>query len=378
MSFKHPCLVLGALVIGSSSALAQSQDGLTWRAGITATSNDNFFGTTSGQVSENVTSETLGVKLAVPYSLQRFELDASVVANQYQTYSSFDYTGQNYSGAWLWSVTPRLHGTLSSTRSESLVGPSLNVDPTQRNKSVARNSSLAATYELGGPWQLTAGAVSSSTETERAVIGQSNDSYSGVNAGVRYVLVSGNSLAYFHQAASGSGTTSYTLTTDDVAMVWILSGNTTLNGHLAQLRQRFDVTPQFDFSGTYGGVNMDWRLTGKTSVNVGWQRDIVSYQTANSSYTQTDTFSISPRWQISSITSLSALYRAGVLTDQGNPFGNAPFRQDRLQDTSISFSWQPYSKISLTATLGETSRSSNVVNTDYRARQLSLAALISF
>ena len=97
MSLKKPCLLLGfgALVLGSTTALAQTQNGLTWRTGVNATTNDNFFNTSNAPVSETVTSETLGVTLAVPYSLQRFELDASLVANQFQTFSNFDYTGQN-------------------------------------------------------------------------------------------------------------------------------------------------------------------------------------------------------------------------------------------------------------------------------------------
>lgn len=365
-------------MIGSSGAFAQSQDGVTWRTNVSTTSNDNFFNTSSSPVSERVTSETLGVLLAVPYGLQRFELDASLVANQYQTYNGFDYTAQNYSGTWFWGFTPRLHGTLNTNRIESLTGPSLNVDPTQRNKSTVKASTLLAAYDLGGPWQITAGANNSNTANERAVIGQSDDSSSSVNAGVRYVMGSGSSLAYFHQEGNGSSNSHYTQTTDDLAMVWILSGNTTLNGHVAQSQQRFDTTPQFDFSGTSGGVGVVWRLTGKTSINAGWQRDLARYQTANSSYTQTDSVSIGPSWQISSITALRAQYRTGMLTDQGNPFGNAPFRQERQEDASIAFSWQPFTRVNFTATLGQTSRSSNVANTDYVARQFSLAALISF
>lgn len=378
MPLIRPCLVVGAVVFGSTGAFAQTQDLVTWRANASATSNDNFFNSSTAPVSERVTAETLGVNVAIPYSLQRFELDASLVSNQYQTYSNFDFTGQNFNATWFWSFTPQLHGTLNSTRTESLNAPTDSVDPTQRNKNTVQNTALAAAYDLGGPWQLTAGAVNSSTTSERAVIGQTNNSSTGVNAGVRYALGSGNSLAYFHQVANGTSNTSYTQNTDDVALVWVLSGNTTLNGHLAQIQQRFDATHQFDFSGTTGGVNVVWRISGKTSLTAGWQRDLTSYQTAFSSYTQTDTVTIAPVWQISPITALRAQYKAGVLNDEGNPFGNAPFRQDRTQDTSISFSWQPYTRLSLMATVGETSRSSNVANTDFRARQLSLTALFSF
>lgn len=382
MSLLRPCLVVGTVVLGASGAMAQSQsqakDLVTWRASASTQSNDNFFNTSTAQVSERVTSETLGVNLSIPYSLQRFEVDASLVGNQYQTYSSFDYTGQNFNATWFWTFTPQLHGTLNSTRADSLNAPSDSVNPTQRNKTTVQSSALAAAYDLGGPWQLLGGAVNNSTVNEGAVVGQADNNSSGVNAGVRYTLGSGNSLAYVRQVSNGNSNFSYTLTSDDVAMVWVLSGNTTLNAHLMNMQQRFSGASQYDFGGTSGSASLVWRISGKTSLTGSWQRDLAIYQTAGASYTQTDSFTIAPVWQISPITSVRFQYRSGVLTDQGNPFGTPSSRQDRLQDTSIAFSWQPYQQLSLSATLEQTSRNSNVANTDYVANVITLAALFSF
>lgn len=378
MSFIRPCLVLGVVVLGSSSVLAQSQDVVKWRANVGTTTNDNFFNTTNAPVTERVTTETVGVTLALPYSLQRFELDASLVANQYQTYSNFDYVGQNFNATWFWSFTPQLHGTLNSTRTQSLNAPTDSVNPTQRNKSTVQNNALAAAYDLSGPWQLTAGAVNNNTVNESAVIGQTDDHVTGVNAGVRYTLGSGNSLAYFRQVANGENSSKYVQTIDDVAVVWVLSGNTTFNGHLAYLQQQFDGASQYNFSGTTGSANLVWRITGKTSLTAGWQRDLTSYQTPGASYTQTDMFSVAPVWQISPITSVRLQYRDSVVTDQGNPFGTPSARRDHIQDTSLSFSWQPYQQLSLSAAVGQTNRSSNIAINEYTARTLTLAAVFSF
>ncbi|RFO97988.1 hypothetical protein DIC66_04480 [Rhodoferax lacus] len=364
--------------MGSTGAMAQSQDLVKWRASANVQNNNNFFNTNTAPVSERLTSETLGVNLSIPYSLQRFELDASVVASQYQSNTNFDNTGTNYNGTWFWSFTPELHGTVTSSRAETLVAANDSVDRTLRNKTTAQNNAIAAAYDLGGPWQVTAGVVNTSTINERAVIGQSDNHATGANAGVRYVLGSGNSLAYFHQVSNGDSNTDYVLTTDDVAVVWVLSGNTTLNGHVASVNQKFGATPQFDFSGTSGAANLVWRLTGKTSLTAGWQRDLVSYQTLGSTHTQTDYFTIAPVWQISPVTSVRAQYRTGTLDDKGNPYGTASSRQDRLQDTSLSFSWQPYQKLSLSATIAQTSRSSTVANTDFTAQLLTLGAVFSF
>jgi len=382
MTPTRPRLVVGtfvgAFVLGSAGAYAQTQDGIKWRASLGVSNTDNIFNASTAPVSDTITSESLGVNLSLPSGLQRFELDASVVANQYQKTTNFDYTGTNFNASWLWSLTPQLRGTLGSIRTETLNSANDSVNPNLRNKLSTQTTVLTAAYDLGGPWQITGGAVNTNTVNERAVIGQPDNHSTGVNAGVRYALGSGNSVAYFHQVAQGNSSSNYVATTDDLSLVWVLSGNTTFNGHIANVQHRYDGASQYDFNGTSGGASLVWRLTGKTSITAGWQRDLASYQTNTASYTQTDSFSIAPVWQISPITSMRLQYRSGQLTDQGSPFGTNSGRQDQLQDTSISFNWQPYQLVSLSATLSESSRSSNVAGTDFRSRLLALLAVFSF
>ena len=367
------------LIAWGAGVWAQPQDTVKLRGNINILNNDNFFSAPSGTaVSERVTTQTIGINVVLPYSLQRFELDASLTGNQYQSYSNFDYVGQNYSAAWLWSVTPQLHGSLASSRAETLNAAIDSLNPSLRNKNTTQNTALLANYDLGGPWQLTAGVSNNNTVNERALIGQSDNRSTGVNAGVRYALASGNSLAYSMQVANGSSTNDYTSTTHDVTLVWVLSGSTSLNSRVGYLRQSFAVTPQFDFNGVVGAMSFVWRPTGKTTLTAGWQRDIASYQTIGTTHTQIDTFTLSPAWQISPKTSLSMQYRYAVRDDQGNPTGVPASRQDRLQDTSLSLSWQPRPLATLSATVGEAYRNSNLANTNFAARTVSLAALFSF
>jgi exopolysaccharide biosynthesis operon protein EpsL len=363
---------------GASGAWAQTQDVVKLRASVGILDNDNFFSAPTSAVSERVTSQTLGVNFAVPYSLQRFELDASLVSTQHQTNTNFDFTAQNYNAAWLWSVTPQLHGSLTSARTESLNATADSLNPNLRNKNTTQNTALAAAYEIGGPWQVTAGVSNTNNTNEQAVIGQSDTRSTGVSGGVRYVLGSGNSLAYFLQRASGTSVNDFTSTTHDVAVVWVLTGNSTVNGHVAYLEQRFGVAPQFDFSGASGSVMFVWRASGKVSVSAGWQRDLASYQTAGTTHTQTDIFTVAPAWQISPKTSVRLQYREGTRDDQGNPTGVPTSRQDRVRDTSLSFSWLPRPFATLSVSVGENNRTSNIANADFSARTVGLTALFSF
>ena len=183
-------------------------------------------------------SQAIGVNVALPYSLQRFELDASVTGNQHQTYSNFDYTAQNYSAAWRWSLTPRVRGSLTSTRTESLNAANDSQNPNLRNKNTTQNNALSAAYDLGGPWQATAGVSNTSTVNEQAVIGQTDNRSTGVNVGLRYAKSSGNTLAYSLQRASGTSGSDYTGTTHEFTATWVPSGNTSVNARLAFIDQQ--------------------------------------------------------------------------------------------------------------------------------------------
>ncbi|MDE2416595.1 MAG: hypothetical protein KGN32_02215 [Burkholderiales bacterium] len=363
---------------GECGVWAQSQDVVKLRGNLSILNNDNFFSAPVGAVSERITSQTIGVNVAVPYSLQRFEFDASLVGTQHQTYTNFDFVAQNYNAAWLWSVTPQLHGSLSTVRTESLNATADSLNSNLRNKNITDNAALSAIFELGGPWQVTAGVANNSSTNEQALTNQSDNRSTGVIGGVRYSVGSGSSLAYSLQRASGTSINDYTSTTHDVAVAWVLSGNSTVNGHIAYLEQHFGVVPQFDFSGTSGALTLVWRATGRVSVSAGWQRDLASYQTAGTTHTQTDAFTLAPAWQITTKTSLRLQYREAVRDDRGNPTGVPASRQDRTRDTSLSLSWQPRPAATLAVTIGENSRSSNVVNTDFIAHTAGLSAVFTF
>ena len=363
---------------GLTSVGAQAQDVITWRAGLSVQHDDNFFSASTAPVSELIMTQSVGVNVSIPYSLQRFEFDVGLTNSQHQDFTSFDYIGRNYSAAWRWSFTPQLHGNVTSSRRESLNASSDSLNPNLRNRNATTSNGFDAVYEWGGPWQLSAGFSQSTSRNEQPLIGQGNDRSQSYNAGVRYALASGNSLSYNLQHDRGSSTNDYTSVTHGISGVWAASGNTSVNGRLAYLQRDYAAAPQFDFDGFSGGVNVNWRATGKINVVAGWQRDLASYQTAGSTHTRTDSFTVSPVWQISPKTSMSLQYRYAVRHDQGNPTGVISSRKDDTHNTSVAYSWQPRPFVSLNMSLARTRRTSSIAGLDYTNNAATLAAQFSF
>lgn len=367
------------IVMGVASACVQAQDVVTFRGSLGISQDDNFLrGPSATAVTEEINTQSLGVRIAVPYSLQRFELDAGLTNSKYKQFSNFDNVGQNYSASWVWSYTPQLHGTLSTNRVESLNATSDSVNPGLRNKNVSKTTALNAEYELSGYLRLLAGYSNAESVNEAAVIGQSDNRSNSYNTGARYSLPSGSSVGYGFQRGLGSSTSGYVQTTHSLDGAWQPSGSTSVTARVAHSEQHFGNTPEYDFSGFSGAASMVWRLTGKTSLTTAWQRDLAAFQTTGSTHTRTDSLSVAPVWQISGKNSLSAQYRYAIVSNQGSPTGIAVQRQDVLRNTSISYSWQPRPFATLATSFTHSVRSSDSVGLDYTARLASLSAQFSF
>jgi exopolysaccharide biosynthesis operon protein EpsL len=367
------------LVMGVASACAQAQDVVTYRGSVGISQDDNFLrGPSDAAVKEEIYTQGIGVRVAIPYSLQRFELDVGLTNNRQKRFSNFDFVSQNYSASWLWSYTPRLSGTLSTTRVESLNATSDSVNPGVRNRNVTNTTGLTAEYELGGALRLLGGYTNTESINEQALIGQSDNRSNSYNTGLRYSLASGSSVGYGFQRGFGSSTSGYVQTTQSLDAAWQLGGSTSVRAQVAYSEQHFGLTPEYDFSGVSGAVSVVWRLTGKTTLTSGWQRDLGSFQTAGSTHSRTDSFSLGPAWQVSAKSSVSGRYRYAIRTNEGSPTGIAVQRQDVLRDTSVSYSWQPRPFATVATSLTHSVRVSDNVGLDYTARLASLSAQFSF
>jgi hypothetical protein len=171
-----------------------------------------------------------------------------------------------------------------------------------------------------------------------------------------------------------TGVSGYSYNGHLILASYALNSSTSLKARLAYLEQHFSLDPKYDFSGVSGGVDATWHMTGKTSIVGSWQRELNSFQTLDSTYAQTDTFSLAPNWQATRTLSMGLQFRQGVRDALGNPNGTASTRRDRTYDTGLSVQWQPRKYVSLRASVTQANRTSTAVDQDYTARVVLLGA----
>jgi len=388
------------LLFTAARAWADEFDTLNFDAGMTLITDSNLFrlsatadpntvlGRSSTADSINVTS--LGVRLAKPYSLQRFELSASLVDYRYDKARFLNFSAFNYSAAWRWNLTPRFKGSISSDRSETL-NSFVDFRAFVRNVRIQENHRFNAEYEVDGVWRVIGGLAQSKSQNERLFVQQQDFKSNVAEGGIKYAFTNGSTVSAVIRAQDGEFfkltqpqaasffDNKFKQSEQEARLFWLFSGKSSLDARLAYIDRRHPNFSQRDFSGVVGNANWNWGITGKTRLVTSVSRELGSFVQPSSSYTRVDRLSVGPAWEVSS----KALVRARVdvsTRDFLGPVTNTALngRSDTLRTLYLGMDWRPFRWATMSASLQHDKRSSNQAGLDFASTQVTLAARLTF
>jgi len=396
-----PTLCLG--VAGAAWAQQAAEPGLQLRASAALMQDSNLFrlsdsanvktSTGKDSAAETIGVTTLGLTYNKAYSLQRIELDVSLVDYRYQNFDYLSYTARNYTAAWRWSLTPRLHGSLSSDRKETLNSFADNqgsTAPTQRNLRTDTSNGFNAVYEITGAGRLLGGVSQAKQVNEQALVADSDYSITSANLGARYEFASGSTITYKATASNGKYLNrslsqsslvddGFDQTESDLRLHWVVSGKLTADINAGFVERTHPHFAQRDYSGPQAGASLNWAISGKTSLSAEVSRRLAAYQTSYSNYSQTDKLSVGPSWRLSAKTALSLRYDISHIDYLDAPTGASQIsRQDTVRDTTLSLAWQPRQSATLNAAFTNATRSSTLPGIDYQSRIATFSASYNF
>ena len=340
---------------------------------------------------DTITVSSLALRLDKALSLQRFELEAGLENHRYATFDYLDFTAANYSAIWHWSVTPALHGGLSSKRRESL---NSFVDYTgyrTRNVRTDETRRFDSTLDVGSAWHLL-GSVDQTTRTNSEAFNQEADSrLTSLEVGVRRDFRSGAALAYVAKTGRGEyfnrpqalvstqSDNRFDQREDEFTLNWPIDGKLSANARLAHVERTHEHFSDRDYAGNTGTLALTWRPTAKTSLQAGFRRELSSYQSSNASYISTDGFTLTPHWQITAKTALRGRYDYARRHYRGAIAESAEEgRQDTQQSAAIELEWQALNDLTLSASLQNDRRRSNISGVDYSSTTAGISARIDF
>jgi exopolysaccharide biosynthesis operon protein EpsL len=392
-------LFITLLAIGSTAAQAQQSSPLVLNAGYTLQTDSNLFRLPSGantqailgksSGAEQIGISTVGVGFATTQSLQRFEVDASLVDYRYQNFDYLNFVATNVDAAWRWSLTPRLTGNLTGTRSETLNSFADYQGFNQRNKRTDTNSRFDALYELSGPWRLLAGVTQAERRNEQALVAGGDYRSTGADLGLRHVYGSGSTIglvgrlangSYLNRAVPNTGAydESFKQLDTSLQLHWVFSGSTTLDGSVSQINRSHPTYAVRDYSGLNADAALNWAITVKTRVTARYAHQLDAYATATSNYSQTDRLQLGTLWAIGPKTQLGFNYALAQIDYLGLPGSSTSQRRDTTSDSSLSIGWEPILHLSLNAALQSATRSSTQTGQDYDSTTLNVSAQYSY
>jgi len=271
------------MALAATGASHAQQDPLTLTAGYTVQTDSNLFRLPSSANTQNLigkssAAETIGVTaLGIGFntkqSLQTLAVNLNVVDYQYQNFKYLSFTANNYDAAWQWALTPRITGSLTTDRKETLNSFADFNGYSQRNQRLDTSTRFDATYELDGPWRLIAGTSTTRQQNQLAQVTGSDFTTNAVDAGVRYVFSSGSNISYQMRAGKGSylnrvvpntsfQDSEYTQIDNDLRLRWDLGGGTAANANLTHINRTHPTYSQRDYSGFNFGTGLDWAISG--------------------------------------------------------------------------------------------------------------------
>lgn len=402
MVLRSPSWRVWALlaVFGTAPAWAQAQDTFKVNAAYSLQSDSNLFRLPASanviaaigksSPAEQISVTSLGFSVNKAYSLQRVELAVNLIDYQYQNFNYLSFAAHNFDAAWRWSLTPRLHGSLTANRVETLNSFADYQGFTLRNQRTESNTRLDAEYEINGPWRVGGGVAQSTQTNEQILLAEGEYRASAADLGLRYVLASGSSFGYALKTASGTYLNRQLSPTGlyddgfkqidhDLRLHWIISGNSTADLSATYVSRTHPHFAQRDYGGLNTGVNLNWNITGKSAVALGWARELSSYQTASANYSQTDRVSIGPVWQLSPKAVVRLRYQVAQRDFLGSPTGlSTAQHSETTRDGSLSFDWQPYQYLTLSASLQNAKRSSTLPGLDYDSNTATFSAQFTY
>ncbi len=378
-----------SILLVSLNVSADEKDPLNIIVGISRKYDANLFLLPSSERSDTVNSAYVGVRIDKPYALQRFKLDYTLTTYRYQNFDYLNFDAKEYKAAWIWSLTPYLTGSLSADRSQSQYGFQDVKNNGTPNVSTRDNRNFSADWSPYGNWHMLAGLTNSRNLNSQNFQADRGNQQNSIDFGLRYSFPLGSAITLMEHDRTGVYKNSrldpvqfydngFKEREDEVQLSWQLSGKSVLNLRTALVSREHDHFSQRDYSGMIGSVSYAFTPTGRLQFLLSVTRDISSYQTINSNYTNNDTLSISPIYALSEKV---ALRGSASITDRtfiGEGVIPSSNRVDTSKIASINIDWTPMRNVTLGANLQRNSRSSNVSGFDFSDITAGLSASLNF
>lgn len=370
------------------SVMADEFDTLQFNASVNRTYDDNIFRVRNNESSDQITTSTAGVTLDKTYSLQRVVVDFSYVDYKYQTNDFLDFDTFNYSAKWLWSLTPSLTGTLSTSKNKTLNGFSDFRSFTQNIRTSEINQ-FRAEYSPYKVWTLIGGVTETENKNSQTFNAIAQYQATAVDYGGRYNFASGSTISLLGHKRNGQFQRPINqqnffdngFTEDEFELDFVLkpTGKSSLSSKIGYLSREYDNFSVRDYGVWLGYLNYDLLLTGKIKATLGLARNVGPFETNYSTYSVTDSINVGINYLYSEKITMMLNGRVAQRDFKQAVIAGSPKREDDERSLSASIMWRPIQSIGFTfSSIKSTRNASSSTYNSFDYGDLTTSVMVDF
>ncbi len=394
----HACRTLAitsCTLIAWTGAFAADGDTFDLQTSISERHDSNFFRLpdgvqpTSGQ-SRGATTETIGVGLNVnqSYSLQHVSLDALITRNRYRPYSTLDATGRQINGTYNWALTPELTGNLVFNQR---VQPTTFADAgeeTNPNPYKYEERRLDVDFRPGATLHPRFSVFSIEDKSDRPVFQRESSKSRSAEFSLVWEFRSTNTAAAYVRSARGTyladngvasafSNSQFTEREIGIRSTYRATGESSFNGNLGYLKREHTEFGDRNFAGLVARLTYDYRITGKTDLQLSAARSLGSSQSTFSSHYVADTYGLGVVWAVTGKINV----RPGLSVNRQRFKGEVPGSgavNEQTFTTGVLVDWSVRRWVALSLELARERRTSNAPVLQYRNNAAALTARMRF
>lgn len=340
--------------------------------------------------SDRVNTLDAGAQLNLRISRQLVRVNAGINDNKYNRYDFLDNTGKSYGITWDWRLGNDVYGDLSTSHSQSIAGFSDN-DIIVRNLRTFKRQRASINWNVFSTWTLYSIAEYSDFENEEAVfqpLDREDDSY---EVGTRFQTTSGTQLGLFYKHLKSDfinrvGTTALIFGRENeqdqygLNLAWLPTLKTRFTGQISTIRFTRENALQNNFNGLNQRWNLDYALSGKTSLGLTAYRELTSVDDLLSTYVLFKGGGANANWNATSKLSFNATYGVGKREFLGGSsvFSVPVEREDNTKRFGLNMAYTPTEHASLQLRYVNEERVSNINSFEYQFQSINLIGQYSF
>lgn len=285
MNLRPTLLAAAACLSFGSAALAQSTD-RPWYVGVGQdfTRQSNVFGSSTGEVSDTISTTSLRGGLNIPFGRQRAFADVTLNHQRYQDLEARNNNGYVVRAGLDWSTIERLSGTLTLNANRRQADFNVGGVTPVTLSNIERSDEIAARVRLGAATLLGFEAsvghrnVSFSAPEFAAREYKRDDASLGVSYRPSGILTLGTGVSgqrtRYRAPAPGQTAADRSKRQDlYVTANWVPTGASTVAARVNFGKTEYDLGTAADFEGVTGSLSWAWRPTGRLNLTTTLTRD---------------------------------------------------------------------------------------------------------